>query len=435
MIDTPVNKAQWPAKMGPLFEPHRYKIFYGGRGGGRSWGCARALIVMAAQKPIRVACVREVQESIKKSVHQLLKDQIALLGFDKFFDIQETIVKGKNGSEFTFSGLSTQTRDSIKSMEGCDYAWCEEAHSISAESWDILIPTIRKPGSEIWITFNPCLESDVTYQRFVVNPPPDAVVVKLDYKDNPWFPAVLEQERIHCLTTNLDDYPNIWEGMCKPAVSGAIYFKEIQQAEKEGRICRVPYDPLLKVHVVFDLGFNDLMAIGLVQKYQSDIRIIRYIQDNGRTLDGYSADLRAMNLNWGRVWIPHDGYSKDFKTGLSSAEIMRRLGWDVPDRSEIVELSIEEGIRSVRLMFPQIVFDRDNTSNLIECLKRYRRQQNRSTGVYGAPLHDDFSNGADMLRYACINAMQMSNDSIDDFWMNAQQEEYNEDKVNLVTGY
>jgi phage terminase large subunit len=390
---------------------------------------------MAAQKPLRVACVREVQESIKKSVHQLLKDQISLLGFDSFFDIQETVIKAKNGSEFTFSGLSTQTRDSIKSMEGCDIAWCEEAQSISGASWDILIPTIRKPGSEIWITFNPSLESDETFQRFVVNPPPDSAVIKLNYHDNPWFPAILEQERKHCQATNPDDYPNIWEGECKPAVEGAIYFREIQAAQIDGRICRVPYDPLLKVHLVFDLGFNDLMAIGLVQKFQSNIRIIRYIEGRGQTLAAYSSDIRALNFNWGRCWLPHDGYSRDFKTGMSSAEIMRSLGWDVPDRSEIVELSIEEGIRSVRMMFPQIIFDEANTGALIECLKRYRRQINRTTSVAGAPLHDDFSNGADFLRYCCINAPQMSNSSVDDYWMSAEHNRQTTNDYDQATGY
>ncbi len=410
MPTKPVERAEWPAKMGPLFEPHRYKVFYGGRGGGRSWGCARALLVMAAREPLRVACVREVQESIKKSVHQLLKDQISLLGFDSFFDVQETVIKGRNGSEFTFSGLSTQTRDSIKSMEGCDVAWCEEAQSISGDSWNILIPTIRKPGSEIWITFNPSLESDETYQRFVLHPPPGSAVVKLNYHDNPWFPDVLEQERLHCKETNPDDYPNIWEGDCKPAVEGAIYFKEIQESIARGRICRVPYDPMLRVHVVADLGFSDFMAVCCVQKHLSEIRVINYIQDAGHALTYYSDELRKLRYNWGNFYLPHDGFSSDIKSGITSAAILRRLGWNVPARDEINELSVEEGIRLTKQTFPQIYFDADKTGLLIEALKRYRRRINRETQTAGAPLHDEHSNGADALRYVCVQASLMRNE-------------------------
>jgi len=176
------------------------------------------------------------------------------------------------------------------------------------------------------------------------------------------------------------------------------------------------------------------MAIGLIQKFQSNIRIIGYTEGRGQTLAAYSSDLRALNFNWGRCWLPHDGYSRDFKTGMSSAEIMRSLGWDVPDRSEIAEMSIEEGIRSVRMMFPQIIFDAEKTGGLIECLKRYRRQINRTTSVAGAPLHDNFSNGADMIRYTCINAPQMTNDSIDDYWMQSSSNKYT-DYSDSVTGY
>jgi len=431
-----VLRAKFPDKTGFLFEPHRYKCLMGGRGSGKSYAIARFLLIEGLSRNVRVLCTREVQKSIRDSVKRLLDDQIEIMGLGQHYQSLETEIRGKNGTLFLFNGLSNETVESLKSYENITYCWCEEAQSISKRSWDVLIPTIRADGSEIIMSFNPQLESDETYQRFIVNPPPDCVSAHMSYKDNPWFPDVLEQERKHCERANPDDYPNIWLGLCKPAVAGAIFFKEIQAAQLENRICRVPYDPLLKVHVVFDLGFNDLMAIGLVQKFQSDIRIIRYMEGRGQTLAAYSSDLRTLNFNWGRCWLPHDGYSRDFKTGHSSAEIMRSLGWDVPDRSEIVELSVEEGIRTVRMTFPQIVFDEENTVDLVECLKRYRRQINRQTQVAGAPLHDDFSNGADFLRYTCVNAPQMTNDSIDDYWADSQNHHrYNSDSVNQSTGY
>ncbi|MCK4791946.1 MAG: PBSX family phage terminase large subunit [Desulfobacteraceae bacterium] len=410
--------ADFPAKLGFLFQPARYKVCYGGRGGGRSWGFARALLLKGLQKPLRICCLREVQDSIKDSVHKLLSDQIKLLELETFYKVQDVYIRGRNGTEFSFTGLSTLTVDNIKSMEGLDVAWCEEAHKITKRSWTILIPTIRKDGSEIWASFNPELESDETYQRLIVKPPDDCVAVKLNWRDNPWFPEVLEKERLYCKKNNPKDYPNIWEGDCKPAVEGAIYYDEITAAQNQNRICDVPYDPFLKVHVVMDLGWNDFMAIGLIQRQASALRVIEYIEDDHKTLDFYSAMLKEKKLNWGKMWLPHDAYSKDIKTGKSTAAIMEKLGWNVPKRKEIVELSVEDGIKVTRMTFRRCYFDRTHTDrkdqdgygSLIECLKRYRRRVNKQTDEPGAPLHDQFSHGADMFRYLCINADQMTNE-------------------------
>jgi phage terminase large subunit len=288
----------------------------------------------------------------------------------------------------------------------------EEGQVISKRSWDILIPTVRKDKSEIWITYNPDLETDETHMRFTINKPENCVNVEMNWRDNPWFNEVLEKERRQCLKLNPDDYDNIWEGKCRPAVEGAIYYKQIMEMENQGRICRVPYDPMLKVHVVFDLGWSDLMAIGLVQKHLSELRIIDYIEDSQRTLADYSKELESKQYNWGRVWLPHDGFTKGYKVGKSTYDILTALGWDVVPRGEIAEQSIEEGIRITRLKFPQLYIDKDNCGQLIEALKRYRRHINRQTEAAGSPIHDRASNGADMTRYVCINADNMHNEKI-----------------------
>lgn len=399
--------SQFPSKLKFLFQPNRYKVAYGGRGSGKSWGFARALLMQGTEKPMRILCAREIQKSIKQSVHTLLKDQIQALGLGSFYEVVETAIRGVNGTEFSFAGLATNTVESIKSFEGVDIVWIEEAQTVSKRSYDILIPTIRKPGSEIWVTFNPYMDTDDTYRRFIINKPNDAVVVKMNYNDNPWFPDVLERERARCKAHNPEDYENIWEGATKAAADGAIYHKEVRQAQEEGRITNVAPDRLLKTHIVMDLGWNDSMSIILCQRNLTEIRIIDYIEDDHRTLDSYSDQLKQLGHNWGTMYLPHDARNRDFKHGISSEEIMQRLGWD----TEIVPKSdIETGIKLARMTFDRAYFDSVKAERLIECLKNYRRGINQTTNEPGAPLHDEYSHGADAWRYLCAVVDSMSNE-------------------------
>lgn len=394
----------FPEKMKFLFDKARYKIAYGGRGSGKSWSVAKALLILGAQRKLRILCTREVQKSIKDSVHKLLSDQISAMGLEGFYQVLETQIRGQNGTEFSFAGLSSHTVDSIKSFEGVDIAWIEEGQTVSKRSWDIFIPTIRKPGSEIWVTLNPELDTDDTYVRFIANPPENSIVVKVNWSDNPWFPDVLEAERQHCYNVNRDDYDNIWEGRTKAAVSGAIYAKELEAAALGGQIRNVPHDPAVPVHTVFDLGWNDQMTVIFVQKVASEIRIIDYIEDSFKTIDWYVAEAIKRYGKIGEWWIPHDGEHKDYKTGKSTKEIMESFGCTVMVNPR---LSIEEGIKHVRMMFKRCYFDKDKTARLIECLKRYRRSINTQTLEPGAPVHDEFSHGADSTRYLAMCVDQL----------------------------
>ena len=403
--------ADFPAKLSFLDEPYRYKVGYGGRGSGKSWGFARALLALAVKHKLRILCAREVQRSIKQSVHQLLSDQIQSMGFGQYYNVLENEIRCVSGSQINFTGLANNTVESIKSFEGVDIVWVEEAQTVSKKSWDILIPTIRKPDSEIWVTFNPDLDSDDTYKRFVIDTPNNAKVVKVNWIDNPWFPKVLDSERLHSKATS-DDYDNIWEGDCKTAVDGAIYANEIRDAQENNRITNVPYDPVLKVHVVMDLGWNDSMSVILVQKGVSDLRIIKYIEDDHRTLDSYSAELKNLPYNWGQMYLPHDGQTKDFKYGTSAEEIMRRHDWDV---RIVPRLDVESGIKLARINFHRCYFDK-STERLVECLKHYRRSIGTSTNEPGAPLHDEYSHGADAFRYLCVSADKLSNET----WQNRE---------------
>jgi phage terminase large subunit len=402
------TRIEIPQKLLPLFQPKRYKVIHGGRGSAKSWSVARALVSIGATKPIRVLCARETQKSIQESVHRLLKDQIESLGLDQFYTIQENKILGTNGTEFTFAGIRQQGVFNLKSYEGTDICWVEEAQVVTKKSWDVLIPTIRKPGSEIWVTFNPELDTDETFSRFVVRPPEESIVIQMNWQDNPWFPPELDKERRQWLDRDPVGYLTTWEGKCRPAVEGAIYANEIEATQREGRIRAVPYDPQLKVHTVWDLGWNDSMSIICVQRVASEVRVIDYIEDSHRTIDSYVMQLQERKWNWGTDYIPHDGAHRDFKSGKSTQELLQTLGRNV---QVLARGNPEEGIRLARMIFPRTYFDADRCTELVNHLKRYRRQINQVTQEAGAPLHDEHSHAADAFRYLAQSLDMMNNDN------------------------
>lgn len=400
---------QFPSKLKCLFRPKRLKVLHGGRGSGKSWAVARALLLQGAQRPLRILCTREVQKSIKDSVHRLLTDQIQAMGLGQQYEVLESEIRGKNGSLFVFAGLAQHTVESIKSFEGVDIVWIEEAQVVTKRSWDVLTPTIRKDGSEIWVTLNPDMETDETYKRFVDGQPEEtehAFVVQMNWRDNPWFPATLEAERQNTLVRDPENYQNIWEGAVRRVSEGAIYRYEIERLYDEKRVRPVPYDPLLRVHTVWDLGWNDAMTIGFWQRSGAEMRCIDYIEESHRTIDWYVAQIEKRQYRCGTDFIPHDGASRNFQTGKSTEEILQAMGRAV---EVLPAIHIEEGIKAARMMFPRVYFDQDKCARLLECLKRYQRVINQRTMEASIPLHDEYSHGADMFRYAAMAVDKMGN--------------------------
>lgn len=386
-----------PVKLAGLYQPRRYKVMHGGRGGGKSHGVAEVLLDMAARSPLRILCAREIQKSMRDSVHRLLKDKVVKLGLQGFYEVLDNEIRGANGSLFLFSGLQSHTVDSIKSFEGVDIVWVEEAHGVSKKSWDVLIPTIRKEGSEIWLTLNPDMDTDETYTRFIARRSPDTWVCEINWRDNPWLPSVLDQERKKAKMMDPDSYDHIWEGKPRRVAEGAIYRHEIEAIYSEGRVCPVPYDPGLPVHTIWDLGWNDAMTIGMVQRGPQDVRIIDYIEDSHRTLDWYVAQLEKRPYRWGTDFLPHDGKTRNFQTGKSTQQQLQAMGRR--DVQVLSAMNVEEGIKLARMLFPRCFFDESKTARLLECLRRYRRAMHTKTDEPMAPLHDEFSHGADMYRY------------------------------------
>lgn len=400
-------EVELPKKLAPLFEPYDFKVLYGGRGGAKSWGIARALLIIGTTKPVRVFCARETQRAIRDSVHRLLSDQIVALGLTDHYQIQKVAITGKNGTEFVFAGLSSLTVDSIKSFEGADICWVEEAQVISRRSWSILLPTIRKKGAEIWISFNPDLDTDETWVRFIEETPPKTVLIPMSYRDNPWLSEKFLRGMEHLKATDPLAFENIYEGKCRAAAEGAIYTPEVTALAASKRVCNVPVDPLLAVHTVWDLGFNDSTAIIFVQRHLSELRIVDYLEDSQRNLASYVQELEKKGYRYGTHWLPWDGAEGKFKLlgeGTAPESILRKLGLTV---AIVPQADVEIGLKKARLIFPRCYFDRSNTTRLRECLKRYRRSIPVTTGEPSTPLHDEFSHGADAFRYLAMVADKM----------------------------
>lgn len=405
---TPRTRAKFPPKLKCLFKPARYKIIHGGRGGGKSWSVARALLLRGYDSPIRVLCAREFQASIGDSVHRLLSDQIEALDLSDFYDIEKASIYGLNGTEFRFAGISNNVQ-AIKSFEGITHCWCEEAENIRKRSWETLIPTVRRDDSEIWVTFNAQLETDETYQRFVVNPPPNAVVVKVNWSDNPWFPRVLRDEMELLKARDEDAWLNVWEGHPRQNLDGAIYATELRQATEAGRICKVPYDATKPVHTFWDLGWADNTSIWFAQVIGFEYHVIDHLSGSQKPLQAYLVDLQARGYVYGTDWLPHDAKAKQLGTGRSIEELMRAAGRTV---RIVPMLSVEDGINAVRTVFSNCWFDADKCGDGLQSLRHYRYEMDERAGTLKkVPLHDFASHDADAFRSLGV-ALKAKPDSI-----------------------
>jgi phage terminase large subunit len=326
-------------------------------------------------------------DSIRESVHQLLSDQIARLGLDDFYVTLQSEIRGKNGTEFVFAGLRKQTVSSLKSYEAIDICWIEEASVVSRRSLTILLPTIRKPWSEIWFTLNPDLETDAVYQDFIINPPPGAVVCKVGYQDNNWLSKESRQKIDTLRERDPDTFHHVYEGATRSTVEGAIYKQEIQLAEREGRIRDVPYDPMRPVDTFWDLGFADRVSIWAAQRTPFEIKVLRYFEFDHQAIDFYLQEVQSWGYTLGTCFLPWDGAAKSLGTGKSIEEIMRAKGFKTRCNQQ---LSVTDGINAVRTLFPTLYFDKRLCADGLSYLRRYQWGPATQLGVpRSGPLHDD----------------------------------------------
>ena len=396
----------------------------GGRGSLKSWGISDALLIRGWERPTRWLCAREFQSSIRESVHQLLEEQIERLGLSAAYRVEKQGIFGRHhATEFTFTGLSDETSESIKSYEGYDGAWVEEARVLTQTSLNKLLPTIREEASEIWFSYNPELETDAIHVFADSLTPEDGIVIDLNWRDNPWFNGTIEAERLRAQRTLPKlDYENIWEGRIRPTVEGAIYADEVAEMYAERRVGLFPYDPNLLVYPVFDIGWNDKMSIGMYQRVASQMRKVNYL-DKKKTYAWYSQQLAKLDYNWGTLFLPHDGGHGNVQTGKTGQEVLQELGWEV---KVLPKIDPKEGIRAARLQLktlfvnlPEKIAKQDvedgafhgdaHLDGVHEALPSVENP--KTTREPAGPLHDEFSHGADEWRYAAQAAPMMDNNA------------------------
>jgi phage terminase large subunit len=395
---SPGNSISLPKAFKELLPPSRYKIYWGGRGSGKSWAFATALLLLGAgTKPKRILCAREIQRSIRDSVHSLLVDRIKALGLHNFYQIQQNEIRGRNGTQIIFAGL-WQNVDNIKSIEAIDYVWIEEANVVSENSWRTLIPSIRKEGSEIWASFNPALKSDPVFQRFVMNEPPNSVVKKVSWRDNPWVTRELKDEMEHLKEYDYEEYLHVYEGELKQFADGAIYAKQLKKARDEGRIDWLPVESA-PVHTFWDLGRNDTTAIWFMQHIGHAYRFIDYYEHRLVDLDHYANILRDKDYVYGTHYLPHDAEHKVLgSNNRSRREILEGLG--VTPSVTIPRIdSVENGIAMVRDVFSKCFFHAENCEIGLNALANYQYVWDERYDTFRqSPLHNWASNGSDAFR-------------------------------------
>jgi phage terminase large subunit len=365
----------------------RYKVFYGGRGSGKSWGVARWLIFKAYTEKHTILCTREYQKSIQDSVLKLLSEQITVMKMTPFFDIQRNAIYGRNGSQIIFEGLHHNVTK-IKSMEGVSLCWVEEGEKVSNESWDVLIPTIRKPNSEIIITFNPDSLDDPTYQRFVVNPPENSLVRKVNYQDNPWFPEVLRQEMEYLKRVDYERYLHIWEGEPRTNTDAQIFKGKFEVEDFD-----TPQD--VTFYYGADFGFSSDPST-LVRCYIKDNRI--YIDHEAW---GLGVELDALPKFYEQVpesnawWIEADSSRPD------TISYVARRGYKIRG---VQKTKVEDGIEFLKSYEKIIVHPR--CKHTIEEFKHYSYAVDKLSGNITPRIEDKHNHVIDALRYSLVPVMR-----------------------------
>lgn len=410
---TTTAKVRVPPKLKPVFlGPARVRGAYGGRGSAKTRTFAKmtAVRAYAFSKSGRegiILCGRQFMNSLADSSMEEIKAAIRSEPWlAAHFDIGEKYIRTIDGRvSYSFIGLDRNI-DSVKSKARILLCWIDEAEPVTEEAWQKLVPTIREEGSELWVTWNPESKKSATHKRFRVNPEPDEKVVELNWRDNPWFPAVLERERAKDERDRPDSYPHVWEGEFVSISEGAYYAKQLLEARKAGRIGAVSADPLMRYLAFWDIGGTGLRAdartIWLAQFIGPHVRVLDYRETVGQPL---AADVNWLRDNgYGRAVcvLPHDGATNDRVHDVSYESALRQAGFEVVVIPNQGRGAAKMRIESARRLFPNIWFNEATTEAGLEALGWYHEKRVADRDIGLGPEHDWSSHGADSFGLMCI---------------------------------
>lgn len=395
----------------PLLEPARYKAAHGGRGSGKSHFFAELLLEDSMREPgdsggagLRSVCIREVQKDLAQSSKALIEKKLIehSLGEADGFKVFRDVIETPGDGLIIFKGMQDYTAESIKSLEGFQRAWWAEAQSATAHSVSLLRPTIRAPGSQLWFDWNPRRKSDTVDALFRGESiPTGAVVVQSNWRDNPWFPAELEQERQDCLRMQPDQYEHIWEGAYATVVEGAYYAASLTRAKLENRISRVAFDPLMTVRLFVDIGGTgakaDAFSLWPAQFIGKEIRTRDYYEAVGQPLATHLAWLREKGYTPDRAqfWLPHDGATQDKVYAVSYESALRQAGYTVTVVPNQGKGAAKARIEAARRIFPYVWFDAESTEGGRDALGWYHEKRDADRNIGLGPEHDWSSHGSD----------------------------------------
>jgi phage terminase large subunit len=396
----------------PLLAPARYKGAWGGRGSGKSHFFAELLVEEClANKGTRAVSIREVQKTLKESSKRLIEDKLRTLGVatGHGFKVFNEVIQTPGDGVITFTGMQDHTADSIKSLEGYRIAWVEEAQSLSARSLQLLRPTIRLEGSELWFGWNPRRKSDAVDALLRGEMlPTGAAVVNANWKDNPKFPAVLEQERLDCLRLQPEQYEHVWQGAYATVLEGAYYAASLALAKQEGRIGRVAADPLLTLRAFADIGGTgaraDAFTIWIAQFVGKEIRVLDYYEAQGQPLATHLAWMRSKGYTPDRCqwWLPHDGDTQDKVFDVSYASALKDALYKVTVVPNQGKGAAKARIEAARRLFPSIWFNDTPTEPGRDALGWYHEKKDEARNIGLGPDHDWSSHGADAFGLMCV---------------------------------
>jgi phage terminase large subunit len=392
----------------PLLRPARYKGVYGGRGSGKSHFFGELLVeTCQADRGTLAVCIREAQRTLAQSSKRLIESKIDALGLGQGFRVFTDRIETPGDGVIIFRGMQDHTAESIKSLEGFRIAWIDEAQSLSARSLALLRPTIRAKNSELWASWNPRRKSDAIDDFLRGRKPAGAIVIKASWRDNPWFPDVLEEERRLDLKLYPDRYEHIWEGDYVKAFEGAYFATMLSEARAQGRIGKVVADPLLPLRAFIDIGgagaTADAFTIWIVQWVGNEIRVLDYYESAGQVLAFHVNWLRSQGYQNAILYLPHDGVAANNITGKRYEDHLREAGFAVePPVKNQGRGAAMMRIEALRRLGPQIWWNAATTEAGRDAIGFYheRRDDERNIGL--GPEHDWSSHAADALGLMAI---------------------------------